>query len=523
MGQGPNRRRVLTGVGALAVVASLAEQVFAPGSANAGGAVAPEGTAGGEESFAFDHVRKLAEELAAREFVRPRVEVAEPFNALTQEQYRDIRFNPEAAIWRNENLGYQVQLLPLGWLYDTPVEIWIVDGGKARSLKADRASFNFGPAIATVPDAAPFAFSGFRISGLINRADSLDDVASFQGASYFKAMGRDQQYGLSARGLAVNTARPGGEEFPIFRAFWIDRPKPGASEIIIYALLDSDSIAGAYRFTVSPGAATTMDVVSVLYPRRSLSHVGLAPLTSMYFFSPAQRRLQGDYRQSVHNSEGLAVVNGRGERLWRPLANPKMLQTSAFVDKDLQGFGLVQRERGFDHFEDLDARFERRPTAWVEPSAGWGDGYVELIEIPISEEIHDNIVAYWKPAKALEPGRSYKYAYRITWGSDIPVAWAGAWVQATRVGQGRNPDNVIFIVDFVGPAVRDLAEMPVAELFASTGSTSNLSVQRHPALQGIRVKFQLSTSGTDLIELRLGLKLADQLISESWLYRWTRA
>jgi len=523
MGARPNRRRVLTGGGALAAIASLAGHALALKPAYAGGTAAADPPGPGEESFASDHVRKLAEELAAREFVRPRVDLVEPFNALTPEQYRDIRFNPEAAVWRGEGVDYQVQLLPLGWLYDTPVEIWIVDGGKAKSLKADRSVFNFGPAIATVPDAAPFGFSGFRVSGLLNRAEALDDFLSFQGASYFKSIGRDQQYGLSARGLAVNTARPGGEEFPVFRAYWIERPKPGASEIVIHALLDSESVAGAYRFTVSPGASTVMDVTSVLFPRRSLAHVGLAPLTSMYFFSPSQRRFEGDYRQSVHNSEGLAVVNGRGERLWRPLSNPKMLQTSAFVDKDLKGFGLVQRERAFDRYEDLDARYDRRPTAWIEPSGSWGDGYVELIEIPITEEIHDNIVAYWKPAKALEPGRSYKFSYRIYWGGDVPVAWSGSWVNDTRVGIGRNPDDLIFVVDFVGPAVRDTADMPAAELFASTGSTSNLSVQRHPALRGIRVKFQLATGGTDLIELRLSLKLAGQPISESWLYRWTRA
>ena len=519
MGGGPNRRRVLIGASAWATVAALAGHVAQLSPAVAGGGTVE---AGAGDAFAADHVRKLAEDLATREFVKPRVEVPEPFNALTSEQYRDIRFKPEASVWRGQNLDYEVQLLPLGWLYDIPVEIWMVEAGKARNLKADSASFAIGPSIPNPVDAAPFAFSGFRVSAAINRADALDEFVSFQGASYFKAVGRGQQYGLSGRGLAVNTARPGGEEFPVFRAFWIVRPDSGADDVVIHALLDSESVAGAYRFNIRPGRATEMTVEAFLFPRRELTHVGIAPLTSMYFHGPAQRRFNHDYRPAVHNSEGLAVINGRGERLWRPLANPKMLQTSAFVDKNLLGFGLVQRDRTFEGYEDLAARFDRRPTAWVEPIGSWGDGYVELIEIPISEEIHDNIVAYWKPAKALEAGKRYRYAYRMSWGEDVPAVWSGAWVAKTQVAATPAADTFVFVVDFVGPSVKDLRELPVADLFTSGGAVSKLTVDRHPVLPGVRVKFELGTAGTDLIELRLCLKLADQLISENWLYRWTR-
>jgi len=518
MGAGPSRRRVLIGAGAWTAVAAVAERALAVSAAMAQEAQPPA-----DQSFAADHVRKLAEELAAREFAKPRIDVPEPFNALTAEQYRDIRFRPEASVWRGENLGYELQLLPMGWLYDTPVEIWIVEAGKTRSLRADGASFAIGPSIEKAPDAAPFAFSGFRVSGTINTAETLSEFVSFQGASYFKAVGRNEVYGLSARGLAINTARPGGEEFPVFRAFWIEKPEAAAEEIVIHALLDSESVTGAYRFVIRPGGATVIDVDSVLFPRRSLTHVGIAPLTSMYFYGPAQRRVERDYRPAVHNSEGLAVINGHGERLWRPLSNPKMLQTSAFVDKDLRGFGFAQRNRSFSGYEDLEARYDRRPTAWIEPSGSWGDGYVELIEIPITEEIHDNIVAYWKPAKPLEPGKKYRYAYRMSWGESVPAVWSGAWVVKTQVGAGRNADTTQFVVDFAGPTARDARDLPVADLSATSGSTSNLTVQRHPELQGFRVKFELNAAGTELVELRLGLKLAGQLISESWLYRWTRA
>ncbi|WP_295558837.1 glucan biosynthesis protein [uncultured Hyphomicrobium sp.] len=518
MGRGPNRRRVLIGAGAYALVAALAEHVLGLSEAAAQSATPPA-----DETFAADHVRKLAEEMAAREFVRPRVELPEPFGALSAEQYRDIRFRPEAAVWRGENLGYEVQLLALGWLYDTPVEIWIVDAGKTRSLKADSTSFSIGPSIEKATDAAPFAFSGFRVSGLLNTADALSDFVSFQGASYFKAVGRGQQYGLSARALAINTARPGGEEFPFFRAFWIEKPSAAATEIVIHGLLDSESVTGAYRFVIRPGRSTDMEVDALLFPRRELTHVGIAPLTSMYFYGPAQRRVDRDYRPAVHNSEGLAVINGHGERLWRPLSNPKMLQTSAFVDKDLKGFGFVQRNRNFAGYEDIEARYDKRPTVWIEPSTSWGDGYVELIEIPISEEIHDNIVAYWKPSKPLQPGKKYRYAYRMSWGDEVPAVWSGSWVVKTQVGAAKNPDSTQFVIDFAGPAVREARELPLAELAVTSGATSNLSVQRHPELQGYRVKFELNAAGTELVELRLCLKLAGQLISENWLYRWTKA
>jgi glucans biosynthesis protein len=475
------------------------------------------------EPFVVDHVKTLAKDLAAREFVKPHVDVPEPFNALTIDQYRDIRFRPEASIWRSDRIDYEVQLLPLGWLYDRPVQIWLVEGGKARSLRADSSLFSIGGAIERVPVEAPFGFSGFRLHGTLNRSDIYDEIASFQGASYFKAVGRGQQFGLSARGLAINTARPGGEEFPLFRAFWIERPQAGAPEIYVHALLDSESTTGAYRFAIRPGEATTIDVEAVFYPRKSLAHVGIAPLTSMFLRGAAHRRINHDFRPDVHNSEGLAVLNGQGERLWRPLTNPKMLQTSAFLDKDLKGFGLIQRSRDFESYEDLEARFDRRPSAWVEPKGSWGEGYVELIEIPVTEEIHDNIVAYWKPATALEPGQAYSYAYRISWTDFIPAAWAGSRAEKTFVSPSKQSDQSLFVVDFSGPAVRELRELPVADVAASAGGISNLVVQRNPEIQGLRVKFDLNTAGTEIIELRLGLRLAGQLISENWLYRWTKS
>ncbi len=323
----------------------------------------------GNRAVSAKDVLKLAEDLAAKDFERPTVEVPEPFNALKAEQYRDIRFRNEQALWQSERIGVEVHLLPRGWIYETPVDIRVVEDGQARRLIADSRMFTFGEAIPSAPEAAPYAFSGFRMVGPLSRADRVDEFAVFQGASYFRAVGLGQTYGLSARGLAVNTAQPAGEEFPIFRAFWIEKPRIPGAEIVVHALLDSPSVTGAYRFTIGQGEATEMLVDAVLYPRRSLKHVGLAPLTSMFLRGSAQRRVNGDLRPAVHNSEGLSILNGRGERIWRPLTNPRTLQTSAFIDKGPRGFGLIQRDRAFDTFDDLSAHFERRPSLWVEPRA----------------------------------------------------------------------------------------------------------------------------------------------------------
>jgi glucans biosynthesis protein len=292
---------------------------------------------------------------------------------------------------------------------------------------------------------------------------------------------------------------------------------------VVHAVLDSESVAGAFRFIIQPGEATVMEVDCTLFPRRPLAHVGLAPLTSMFLHGSANHRVNNDFRPAVHNSEGLALLNGKGERLWRPLTNPKKLQISAFMDKNPKGFGLAQRDRGFSAFEDLANRYERRPTAWVEPKGGWGEGYVELIEIPATEEIHDNIVAYWKPARALEPGASHRFVYRLHWTDQVPAAWAGAHVRKTYVSSTRKDNTQLFVIDFEGPAVRELRDLPVAELGVSAGAVTNLVVQRHPEISGVRVSFELNTAGTEVAELRLALKLADQIISETWLFRWTQA
>ncbi len=497
-------------------MSALAE-VGAALAADQPGPAAPEG-----ELFTAETVRKTAERLAAREFQKPKLDLPEPFNSLSYDQYRDIRFRPDQSVWRGEKLDYELQLFPVGFLYDLPVELSLVEGGRVRPLKADGRLFQIGPLINKPVEGAPFAFSGFRIHGPLNRADYFDEYAVFQGASYFRAVARGQVYGMSARGLAINTARAGGEEFPFYRAFWIEKPKPGATEIIVHALLDSPSTTGAYRFAIAPGASTLVDVDMVLYPRRNMPHVGIGCLTSMFLYGSANRRLNGDFRPAVHDSEGLAILNGSGERIWRSLINPKKLQTSAFIDKDPKGFGLTQRNRGFSGFQDLEAHYEKRPSVWVEPKGAWGEGFVELIEIPAEEEIHDNVVVYWKPARELAAGQPHSFSYRMHWGEGIPVSPPGARARQTFIGATRKPGTHLFVVDFDGPALKDIRELPVAHVNVSAGTVANIVVQANPELPGLRSTFEVTPGNADLVELRLVLKAAEQQISETWLYRWTR-
>jgi periplasmic glucans biosynthesis protein len=514
-----DRRSALGATATLAAILALIRTPGFSGLAQAQDAAAVTGSA-----FNHDFVINAARTLATEPFAKAKIDIPEPFNKLSYDQYRDIRFRTDQAIWHGEKLDFEVQLFPMGWLYETPVDIFVVEQGGAKKLTADGRLFALGPLIGQGPETAPFGFSGFRVHGPINRADYYDEYLVFQGASYLRAVGRGQNYGASARGLALNTARPGGEEFPSFRTFWIEKPKAGGGtpEIIVHALLDSPSTTGAYRFAIQPGDATVIDVEMTLFPRKQLQYAGIAPLTSMFFHGTAEQRRSNDFRPEVHDSEGVAICNGSGELIWRPLTNPKTLQISAFMDKDPKGFGLWQRDRGFQVYQDLEAHYERRPTVWVEPKGSWGEGSIELVEIPVDDEVHDNIALYWKPAKGLEAGSEHKFAYRLHWGENVPQAWSGARVAKTRIGTAKKPETLLFVIDFAGDAVKDLRDLPVAELSATAGTTANIVVQRNPDIAGVRVAFELNPAAAELVELRLVLKDAEKAISESWLYRWTK-
>ncbi len=477
-------------------------------------------------AFTHEVVQRLASELAGKAHQAPSAVLPEGVAELDYDQFRQIRFRPERTIWRGEDLNFEVQVLPTGWLFKTGVEISIVGQNAVLPLSPDNAYFDLSPLASKLSPESRLGFSGFRITGPLNRPDVFDEIIVFQGASYFRALSRGQSYGLSARGLGLNVGKQGGEEFPFFRRLWIEKPEKRASQIVIHALLDSPSVTGAYRFQVAPGPTTVIEVQATLYPRKELPDVGIAPLTSMFLFSGIDRSRISDFRPAVHDSDGLSIINGWGERIWRPLNNPRRLHTSDFLDQNPSGFGLIQRSRSFADYQDLEAYYERRPSAWVQPRDSWGLGAVRLFEIPTDEEIHDNIVAFWKPAQPLAAGKAHNFNYTLSWPDQAPRSWSGAFVAATRAGLINGPQRrsgfIQFAVDFKGLSLPPGADLPVARVEASTGAVSTPVVQANPSIDGMRVSFSLDPKAATTSELRLALHHKEKPISETWLYRWTK-
>ncbi|MDV5390054.1 glucan biosynthesis protein G [Shewanella xiamenensis] len=474
-------------------------------------------------TFDGETVVKLARKLASKPYVVLKDPLPAGLAKLTYDEYRDIRFNPVSSIWRDQGLPFQMQMFHRGFYFQDLIEIAIVEANQATHLAYEPKYFTAGEVISQALPNDDIGYSGFRIHNQLNTNGIFDELMVFQGASYFRALGKGNSYGLSARGLALKTADPEGEEFPIFRAFWVERPSYDSNLIVVHALLDSPSVAGAYRFSVRPGDNTQIDVEATLFPRVELNKVGLAPSTSMFLHSLNGRHDTDDFRPEVHDSDGLLMFNGRGEHLWRPLANPRQLQVSAFSDNSPQGFGLIQRERNYASYQDLEAQYERRPSLWIEPVGNWGQGAVVLTEIPTESEIHDNIVSFWKPRQPIPAGSEYHFAYRMSWG-DEPVAKTNS-VVVSRTASGRADiakatPRRLFVVDYhLNGAMPD--ELPLAKVESSGGVISNVVIARNAANNGYRLAFELEPEDKDLIELRAELKFSTPRQVETWLYRWT--
>jgi periplasmic glucans biosynthesis protein len=487
------------------------------------GAAAQAPDASKPMAFSAGDVQKQARALAAEKFVPPKTDLPKQLQDLGYDQYRDIRFKRERAIWTSQGLPFLVELYHRGFIFKEPVAIHVVADGTARRIAYSPDFFTFGPSVQPPADGTVTDFSGFRILAPSDRADAFDEFVAFQGASYVRAIAKGQGYGLSARGLALNTGAREGEEFPFFRAFWIERPPAEARAIVVHALLDSISTSGAYRFTIRPGDPTVMDVEMTLYPRAELKLAGLAPLTSMFAFGPNDRVGIDDFRAAVHDSDGLAVWNGRGEWLWRPLINPDTLQISEFVDDSPRGFGLLQRHRAFADYQDLEAQYERRPSLWIEPIGHWGSGTVQLVEIPSKTEYHDNVVAFWRPSQPIPAQSEDRRTYRLHWCWTPPMTPPLATTADTRVGAGVEKGTRLFVIDFVGERLARLArDVPVQmAITTSAGSVTPPVARPNPAIGGWRVSFVLDPAGAKPCDLRGILKQGEEPLSEVWSYRWT--
>jgi periplasmic glucans biosynthesis protein len=500
-----SRRHLLAGSTALAAVAGVYP-----------GGVIGQTTA--RNPFDAQSVRRLARSLAEKPMRKYDSSLPPGLGDLNYDQYRMLRFRPDRALWRGEELPFQVQFFHRGFLYSDRVDIFEVVGGEARPLVYSPDLFEFGP-LTRPPAEANLGFAGFRLHAPMNTPDYYDEVGVFLGASYFRAVAKGQAYGLSARGLAINTAGSKGEEFPVFRTFWIEKPAKGTGSIVVHALLDSESAAAAFRFTIRPGDTTIFDVEMTVYPRVNISTVGIATMTSMFFFAPNDRAGVDDFRPAVHDSDGLAVRNGRGEEIWRPLFNPRDLQISALADTNPRGFGLLQRDRDFAAYQDLESRFETRPSLWVEPIGNWGPGAIHLVEIPTKEEVHDNIAAFWRPQDLLQAKGEYVYIYRLHWGNSKPATPPLAEFVKTRIGSA--PNNARrFVLELEG---ENLAKIDAAavrgEVGVDRGQIRNVVTQPNPVTGGWRMAFELVPE-SETVEMRARLLQGDTPLSEVWVYRW---
>jgi periplasmic glucans biosynthesis protein len=479
-------------------------------------------------------VIEVARTLAAQPYRAPGRERALPpaLRALDYDAHRAIRFDPQRALWRGAG-RFEIQFFHLGWLFAEPVRVHVVDAGQASELAFDATRFRYDPPVEALADALPddLGWAGFRVHFPLHRPEYADEFLVFLGASYFRVVGRDQGYGLSARGLAIDTARPGGEEFPAFRAFWIERPEPLARELVIHALLDSPSVTGAYRFVARPGAQTTLEVEAVLFARETVERIGLAPLTSMYAHGDTSVGRGDDYRPRVHDSDGLLVRTSSGEWIWRPLSNPPRLREFSLIDSAPSSFGLLQRERDFERYLDAEARYERRPGKWVEPLSGdWGGGQVVLVEIPTESEIHDNIVAFWQPAQPLRAGEEWRLHYRLaTVGARVPSETLARVVRTRHgwgalPGDGHPPPEALrhVSVAFRGGELASLAaSQPVqVRLEASSGGIDALRLLKLDDGETWLVSFLLAPEPDRVADLRLWLELHGEVLSETWSFAW---
>lgn len=510
----------------------------------------------------FDRVVQDARARAQAPYRPPARVVTPEVAGLTYAQMRGIRFRARESVWRGEG-PFELQLFHPGGGFDTPVRIHLVEDDTARSLSFDRALFDYGDEVEGMTlDLPPEAgYAGLRILAPMNHPGRMDEVASFLGASYFRLVGPHQVYGLSSRGVAVNVADPAGEEFPDFVAFWVVKPAPADTALTFFGLLDGPSVAGAYRFVLTPGRpgprtaggeeggvgdagdapgtrGTVLQVEARLFARAEVRRLGVAPLTSMYLHGTFRPGGEDDVRPRVHDSEGLLMETGKGEWIWRPLTNGVAHRVTSLRDVAPRGFGLAQRDRAFSSYLDLEAEYHRRPSQWVAMGEGdWGAGGVELVEFPTVSEFNDNVVAYWSPDEALPAGEERSYRYRlVTFGSrleggDFPGGTirgqAPAQVTRTRIGWDGLPGQVDppprtrrrVLVDFHGgPLAGAGPGDPVeADLTTTAGEVGDLRVFPLPG-GGWRATFSIQAPAEGGADMRLFLRNGEEVLTETWSY-----
>ena len=480
--------------------------------------------------FNYQNVIEKAQKLSEKPYQAEEVKLPSELVNMDYDTFRSLRYVREQGPWYRKNIPFEIQFFHMGSIYQNSVRVNQIIAGEELYMPYTPSAFTLNDKpINNIKGDIDYA--GFRLHYPLNTPDYYDELIAFLGASYFRALGQHQKYGLSARGLAIDTGVQTGEEFPIFKEFWVKRPAMRQRNMTIYALLDSPRITGAYSFFIQPGKATKIDVTATLFPRADIQKIGIAPLTSMYLFGENTKNKFFDYRPEVHDSDGLLIHNGNDEWLWRPLDNSRQLRMSSFSDKAPKGFGLFQRDRNPDHYQDFEAHYQERPSVWIEPLEGFGTGRVHLVEIPSDKEIHDNVVAFWWPDEKIQKGKSYTFKYRMYWTSEDPESDNKGKIIATRTGVGGvsgvpEEAKIKYVIDFKGgmlDEITDVAQL-VPDVSVDAGDIMNPVVQKNSVDGGYRLFFDFKPNGRTG-ELRASLKSArdsdkDAVLTEVWTYQY---
>ena len=533
-----SRRRVLQGlaltptVWALPVKADQTEipRPIAPPESKPAPAPAKPATQTNKSPFSFNALAEKMKKKAGEPYQEPE-KLSGFAKQLDYDLYRQVNFRPDRARWLNTDSSFRVQAFHPGWLYNNPVHLYEIVDGQAHRMTFSSDDFEYtGDAAKVVQPHDPLpGVAGFRLHYPLNKPNIYDEVIAFQGASYFRAVGRGNVYGCSARGLAINTAGASDEEFPLFTTFYLERPSAGTQEVNVYAELDSPSVTGAYHFVVRPGETTGVDVTAQLYFRADVEWLGVAPLTSMFLFAENNRSKFDDFRSQVHDSDGLHIERSSGEVLWRSLNNPPRLAKSFFVEKDPRNFGLRQRDRKFANYQDAGAHYEKRPSVDVLPAVGWGDGKITLIEIPSDRESNDNIVSFWLPDQQAKAGEERAYAYQMVWGDLSPDDNEDlAYVLKTRTGTGgvageQSTDGKRkFVVDFRGGMLgklRNNADVK-ADITVTHGKMLGHTLSKISDTDIWRMVIDAIPDGDAAMELVGSVSGYNRRLTETWLYQW---
>jgi glucans biosynthesis protein len=475
-------------------------------------------------AFDLDTVADRARRLAEQPYKDATDTVPSWLLGISYDQWRDIRYRADHALWRDTHSPFQVQFFHPGLFYNRVVAINVVGRNGVHPVPFSPSRFDYGKNDFASKVPQDLGYAGFRVHYPIKNRDYWDEVIVFLGATYFRAVGKDEVFGLSARALAIDTAEPWGEEFPWFREFWLVEPPPNAKEMTVYALLDSPRVTGAYRFAIDPGEPTTVQVECRLFLRAEVKKLGIAPATSMFFHGENTIRTFSDFRPEAHDSDGLLLAFATGEWLWRPIDNPRTLHVSGFQMEHPRGFGLLQRDRDFDHYQDLETRPDERPSLWITPRDDWGRGRMELVEIPTNADTNDNVVTYWVPETMPKPGAPGRFAYAMSWYGEDGGRPPGGRVVATRRDDGTVKGATRFVVDFAGaklaalPADRVLRGVVTVVGGDEAAELVDQHVVKNTVTGGWRLTFQVKPRRKDPIELRAFLDEAGQALTETWSY-----